>query len=83
MDNPFGYDPLNDEVLRVLNDGGTIIIRGVDGKINKYLKKLEVTAEQKGLQLISKREISSKGYFQSNGTAIRNENLNEYIFKKP
>ena len=83
MDNPFGYDPLNDEVLRVLNDGGTIIIRGVDGKINNYLKKLEVKAEQKGLQLISKREISSKGYFQSNGTAIKNENLNEYIFKKP
>ena len=34
MDNPFGYDPLNDEVLRVLSDEGTIIIRGVDGKIN-------------------------------------------------
>ncbi|OCG69483.1 hypothetical protein A9G41_06305 [Gilliamella sp. Nev5-1] len=82
MDNPYGYAPLNDEVLRVLKKDGTIIIRGSDGKVNKYMRNLEIIAKNKGLQLINKRKISSKGYTQSNGEAIRNEQLNEYIFKK-
>jgi hypothetical protein len=77
-----GDAPLNDEVLRVLKKDGTIIIRGSDGKVNKYMRNLEIIAKNKGLQLINKRKISSKGYTQSNGEAIRNEQLNEYIFKK-
>ncbi|MWP63241.1 hypothetical protein [Gilliamella sp. Pas-s25] len=82
MDNPFGYYPLNDEVLRVLNKEGTIIIRGSDGKVNKYMRNLESIAEDKGLQLIDKRQISSAGYSQSNGKPIVSQNINEYIFKK-
>ncbi|MCO6540661.1 MAG: RHS repeat-associated core domain-containing protein, partial [Gilliamella sp.] len=80
MDNPFGYYPLNDEVLRVLNNGGTIIIRG--NQTNKYMKNLEIIAKEKGLQLVNKRQISSAGYAQSSGEPIKSKTIDEYIFKK-
>ena len=83
MDNPFGYYPLNDEVLRVLSDEGTIIIRGVDGKINKYMKNLEAIAETAGLNLTNKQRILSKGYLHTNGTTpIKCEFIDKYEFKR-
>ncbi|WP_167349250.1 hypothetical protein [Gilliamella intestini] len=46
------------------------------------MRNLESIAEDKGLQLIDKRQISSAGYSQSNGKPIVSKNINEYIFKK-
>ena len=80
IDNPFGYYPLNDEVLRVLNNGGTIIIRGSEN--NRYLKNIEKIARDKGLQLINKQKVSSKGYAQTSGKPIKGEQINKFILKK-
>ena len=82
MDNPYNYEPFNKEVFRVLSDEGTVIIRGSTGKKNKYLRNLEAKANEIGFELISTKEISSKGYLQSDGTPIVGDNLNEYNFMK-
>jgi Haemagluttinin repeat. len=80
IDNPYGYRPINNEVIRVLNKDGVLIIRGGEG--NKYIRNIEKIAADNGLKLVEKKTISSKGYTQSDGSPIKNPNINEYIFKK-
>jgi hypothetical protein len=80
MDNPYGYEPLNSEVLRVLRSDGQVIVRG--NISNKNIKNIEKQASEKGLLLVSRKDISSAGYTQSNGSAIKSEKITEYIFKR-
>lgn len=80
IDNPYGYKPINNEVMRVLNKDGVLIIRGGGG--NKYIRNIEKIAADNGLKLVEKKTISSKGYTQSDGSPIKNLTINEYIFKK-
>lgn len=80
IDNPYGYKPINNEVMRVLNKDGVLIIRGGGG--NKYIRNIEKIAADNGLKLVEKKTISSKGYTQSDGSPIKNPTINEYIFKK-
>ncbi|WP_392553614.1 VENN motif pre-toxin domain-containing protein [Orbus wheelerorum] len=80
MENPYGFKPFNDEILRVLDNNGTIIIKGSWN--NPSMKNLEKIAESKGFTLSEKNIISSKGYSQSDGMQIKNETITEYIFNK-
>ncbi|PXZ04757.1 hypothetical protein [Gilliamella apicola] len=78
MENPYGFKPFNDEILRVLANKGTIIIKGTWN--NPSLKNIEKIAENKGFILSEKKVISSKGYSQSDGKQINNETITEYKF---
>lgn len=80
IDNPYGYQPINSEVLRVLNEDGVLIIRG--GDANKYVRNIEQIAEINNLELIEKKTISSQGYTQTDGSPIKSLTINEYTFKK-
>ncbi|MWP63316.1 hypothetical protein, partial [Gilliamella sp. Pas-s25] len=78
MENPYKYDPLGSEILRVLDNNGTIIIKGSWN--NPSMKNIEKIAADKGFTLSEKNVISSKGYSQSNGKPIQNETITEYKF---
>lgn len=78
MENPYKYKPFNDEVLRVLDKNGTIIVKGSWN--NPTMKNIEKIAEIKGFTLAEKNIIPSKGYSQSNGKPILNPTITEYKF---
>lgn len=52
--NPYGYKPINIEVMRVLNKDGVLIIRGGGG--NKYIRNIEKIAADNGLKLVEKKK---------------------------
>lgn len=80
MENPYKYDPLNKEILRVLSSDGTITIRGSIS--NRTLKNLEKRASDNGLVLINKTKVPNNGHTQTNGKPIGSSELIEYTFKK-
>ena len=78
MENPYKYKPFNDEVLRVLDKNGTIIVKGSWN--NPSMNNIEKIAKSKGFTLVEKNIIPSKGYLQSNGKPIQNPTITEYKF---
>ncbi|SCC34750.1 hypothetical protein, partial [Gilliamella intestini] len=80
MENPYKYDPLGSEILRVLSNNGTITIKGSIS--NGTLKNLEKIASDRGLILINKTKVPNTGYTQTNGKPIGSSELIKYIFKK-
>jgi hypothetical protein len=80
MENPYKYDPLNSEILRVLSSNGTITIKG--SLSNGTLKNLEKRASDKGLVLVNKTKVPNTGYTQTNGKPIGSSELIQYTFKK-
>jgi hypothetical protein len=60
MDNPYGYDPLNPEILRVLADNGQITLTG-SAFANKYIKKPLKKIEELGLRIVSQTKVDPKG----------------------
>lgn len=80
MENPYKYDPLNNEILRVLSSEGTITIKGSIS--NGTLRNLEKNASDKGLVLINKTKVPNNGHTQTNGKSIGSSELIEYTFKK-
>jgi uncharacterized protein RhaS with RHS repeats len=60
MDNPYGYDPLNPEILRVLADNGQITLTG-SAFANKYIKKSLKKIEELGLRIVSQTKVDPKG----------------------
>ncbi|MDL2302656.1 hypothetical protein LJC58_09965 [Lachnospiraceae bacterium OttesenSCG-928-D06] len=61
MENPYGYDPLNPEVSRVLESGGTVEITG--GMSNKYFNRIynmsDADLQGAGYDVISRRAASN------------------------
>ena len=78
MENPYKYKPFNDEVLRVLDKNGTIIVKGSWN--NPSMNNIEKIVKSKGFTLVEKNIIPSKGYLQSNGKPIQNPTITEYKF---
>ena len=77
IENPFGFDPTNPEILRVVKEGGEIEITGI--KSNKefykiYSGKVEVP---KGFEIIEVGEIPEnfqKQGFRTDGDLIGTKN---------
>jgi uncharacterized protein RhaS with RHS repeats len=61
MDNPYGYDPLNPEILRVLSENGKITITG-SAFANKYIKKSLKRIDELGLRIVSQTKVDPKGF---------------------
>ncbi|WP_231942975.1 hemagglutinin repeat-containing protein [Kosakonia sacchari] len=80
MENPYGFQPFNSEVLRVLADDGVIIVKGTWD--NKNISKVEKVAERNGFIIVEKNIIDNDGYKQSDGSPITKDKLREYIFKR-
>jgi hypothetical protein len=81
IENPYGYDPLNPEVIRVLSRDGEIIITGSRSNMNKLVR----TLEDKGLKIKGeRREIPNDGsYLTTDGENIKSPMLDQYtIIKK-
>ncbi|MFL1676374.1 hypothetical protein ABEV00_00605 [Paenibacillus thiaminolyticus] len=78
IENPYGYDPLNPEVLRVLSRGGEIIITGSRSNMNKLVR----TLEDKGLKIRGeRREVPNDGgYKTTTGENIKSPMLDQYTF---
>ena len=77
IENPFGFDPTNPEILRVLQKGGELKVTGVES--NKYFNSIIEDIDKKiikvpeGYELIEVREIpilERKQGFQSTGRPI-------------
>ncbi|EOE6916129.1 hemagglutinin repeat-containing protein [Cronobacter turicensis] len=80
MENPYGFEPFNDEVVRVLDQNGTIIVKGTWN--NPKIKSIEKKAKKYGFTLTEKNVIPSTGFSQTDGKPIANDTVTEYIFKK-
>lgn len=78
FENPFGYDPLNPEVLRVLSRDGEIIITGSRSNMKKLIKQLD----DKGLKIKGeRRDIPNDGsYLTTDGEKIMSPMLDQYKF---
>ncbi|MBG5918796.1 hypothetical protein [Providencia stuartii] len=80
MENPYGFKPFNNEVLRVLDRNGTIIVKG--SWSNPIIRKIENEAKKHGFILTEKNVIPSTAFSQTDGTPINNPTVTEYKFKK-
>ncbi|EOV9572123.1 hemagglutinin repeat-containing protein [Cronobacter turicensis] len=80
MENPYGYKPFNDEVLRVLDKNGTIVVKGTWN--NPAIQRIEKDAKKYGFTLTEKNVIPSTGFSQTDGKPIKNKKVTEYKFKK-
>jgi filamentous hemagglutinin len=80
IENPYGFQPFNSEVLRVLADDGAIIVKGTWD--NKNISKIEKVAERNGFFIVEKNIIDNDGYKQSDGSPIAKDKLREYTFKR-
>ncbi|MFD3260881.1 hypothetical protein ACE3MQ_20000 [Paenibacillus lentus] len=78
IENPFGYDPLNPEILRVLSRDGEIIITGSRSNMKKLLRQLE----DKGLKIKGeRRDVPNDGsYLTTDGEKIMSPMLDQYTF---
>ncbi|WP_348623269.1 contractile injection system protein, VgrG/Pvc8 family [Paenibacillus peoriae] len=78
IENPYGYDPLNPEVIRGLSRDGEIIITGSRSNMNKLVR----TLEDKGLKVKGeRREIPNDGsYLTTDGENIKSPMLDQYTF---
>ena len=78
IDNPYKFDPLNSEILRVLQPGGIIEVTGSNSNpfFNKILKKLAGT----GLRLVRTETVTNIGQFtDSDGIVIPVDRTEEFI----
>ncbi|EOI5820702.1 VENN motif pre-toxin domain-containing protein [Cronobacter malonaticus] len=80
MENPYGFKPFNDEVLRVLDKNGTIVVKGTWN--NPAIQRIEKDAKKFGFILTEKNVIPSTGFSQTDGKPIKNKKVTEYKFKK-
>ncbi|EOI3578680.1 hemagglutinin repeat-containing protein [Cronobacter turicensis] len=80
MENPYGFKPFNDEVLRVLDKNGTIVVKGTWN--NPAIQRIEKDAKKYGFTLTEKNVIPSTGFSQTDGKPIKNKKVTEYKFKK-
>ena len=81
IENPYGYDPLNSAVLRVLQDDGVIEITGADA--NRYVNKTRKKAEEVGLTIVETETINdTSGFTTSLGEPLRSEHLTKYTLRK-
>ena len=77
IENPYGFDPYNSEIRRVLKSGGELKVTGVES--NKYFNSIIEDIDEKlikvpeGYELIEVREIpvlERKQGFQRDGRPI-------------
>lgn len=61
MENPYGFKPFNNEVLRVLDKNGTIIVKG--SWSNPIIRKIENEAKKHGFILTEKKCYSKYWFF--------------------
>ncbi|EGO62689.1 hypothetical protein [Acetonema longum] len=81
IDNPYDYDPLNPEVLRVLSQDGEIVLTGSRSNIekNQWLKNLD----EKGLTIKERSEVLNDGsYKTTDGQPIKSKKLDRYVIVK-
>ncbi|CAM3443777.1 hypothetical protein SABR111722_09300 [Saccharibacillus brassicae] len=80
FENPFGYDPLNSEVLRVLSMDGEISITGSRSNMKKLLKQLD----NRGLKIKGELlEVPNDGsYLTTDGETIKSPMLDRFIFMR-
>ncbi|WP_419789266.1 RHS repeat-associated core domain-containing protein [Pseudomonas koreensis] len=81
MDNPYGYDPLNPEILRVLADNGQITLTG-SAFANKYIKKSLKKIEELGLRIVSQTKVDPKGFKTIDGNQIESKQLDQFIIER-
>ncbi len=80
MENPYGFKPFNNEVLRVLDKDGTMVVTGSWN--NPAMKNIEKEAKKNGFKLVEVKVISSEGFKNSNGKPINNPTVKEYKFER-
>lgn len=83
IDNPYGYNPLNPEIMRILSKDGEIRLVG-NLKNNKYFRNAIKSGnlEELNLKIILHREISSGNYKLSNGEVMKETKLTEIILRR-
>ena len=86
IQNPYGFNPLNPEIIRVLQPNGKIIITSslnTKGQMNnKFAKQAIREAKARGFN-ISEKVVPNTGFNQSDGIKIKSENFIEItIIKK-
>ncbi|QMV42438.1 RHS repeat-associated core domain-containing protein [Cohnella cholangitidis] len=76
IENPYDYDPLNPEILRVLSQDGEVVITGSRSNMNKIVK----TLDDKGLKIKGDRqEVPNDGSFKTtDGEDIKSKMLDQY-----
>ena len=85
IENPYGFDPLNPEILRVVKPGGEIRITGTER--NKHFKGMLKDSYEppKGFKVIKKGDIPKlerRQGFQKDGKPIRKPTDKEVILIK-
>ncbi|MFD1093738.1 VENN motif pre-toxin domain-containing protein, partial [Providencia vermicola] len=80
MENPYGFKSFNNEVLRVLDKNGTMVITGSWN--NPAIKNIEKEAKKNGFKLVEVKVISREGFKNSNGKPINNPTVKEYKFER-
>jgi RHS repeat-associated protein len=81
MDNPYGYDPLNPEILRVLSENGQITLTG-SAYANKYIKKSLKKIEELGLRIVSQTKVDPKGFKTIDGSQIESKQLDQFVIER-
>ena len=81
MDNPYGYDPLNPEILRVLSENGQITQTG-SAYANKYIKKSLKKIEELGLRIVSQTKVDPKGFKTIDGSQIESKQLDQLVIER-
>lgn len=96
IENPYGFEPLNPEILRVVKPGGEIRITGTES--NRYFRKmfkkrkgengeliLDITKIPPEYEVVESRKLigsEKKQGYQSDGTPIQTETDIVIILKK-
>ena len=96
IENPFGFNPINSEILRVLQKGGELRITGTES--NRYFRKmfkkrkgengeliLDITKIPPEYEVVESRKLigsEKKQGYQSDGTPIQTETDIVIILKK-
>ena len=96
IENPFGFNPINSEILRVLQKGGELRITGTES--NRYFRKmfkkrkgkngeliLDITKIPPEYEVVESRKLigsEKKQGYQNDGTPIQTETDRVIILKK-
>jgi RHS repeat-associated protein len=83
IDNPYRYEPLNPEILRILSNDGEIKLLG-NLNANKYFRnaiKLD-NLKKLNLKIISRRKTSSNNYKLSDGRKMNDKILDEVTLRR-
>ena len=89
IENPYGFEPLNPEILRVVKPGGEIRITGVISNSHfsqLYSKSRKTVKVPKGFELIENSEIpdnqKEQGYLNDGKTPIRKKTDKIIVIRK-